>query len=60
MEVDWLRLSVRGIAAVCLIASVVECAVEDRESAGGLRLVCGAAVAASVARMAADAIRRFF
>ena len=41
MEVEWLRTAVRGLAAVCLIASIVECAVEDGESAGGLRLGCG-------------------
>ena len=57
MEVEWLRTAVRGLAAVCLIASIVECAVEDGESAGGLRLVCGAA---AIVRMAVDAVQRLF
>ena len=60
MEVEWLRTAVRGLAAVCLIASIVECAVEDGESAGGFRLVCGAAVAAAIVRMAVDAVQRLF
>lgn len=59
MDVNWLRMSVRGIVGVCMIIAVVECAVDGSEHSGGLRLVCGAAVAVSVAQLAAEAIHGF-
>lgn len=60
MGVEWLGQSVRAIAAVSVIAAVVECAAEDGERSDGFRLVCGAAVAAAVVRMAVVAVQNFF
>ena len=59
MDMSWLQVAVRGVVGVCMIVSVVECAVDGSEHSSGFRLVCGAAVAASVARLAAEAIRGF-
>ena len=59
MDVNWLEIAVRDIIGVCLIVAVVECAVDGSENSGGLRLVCGAAVAASVMRLTAETIRSF-
>lgn len=60
MDGEWLRMSVRGIASVCVVVAVAECAADDGEHAGGLRFLCGAAVAAAVLKMAAQALKQFF
>lgn len=49
----WLQDSVKTIASVCALVSLVECAASDEDSADGLRLLCGAAVALSVLSLAA-------
>lgn len=59
MDVNWLLMSVRGIVVVCMIVAVVECAVDGSEQSGGLRLICGAAVAVSVVQLAAEAFHGF-
>lgn len=45
---DDLRSAVSALAGVCVLVSVVECAVSENRSADGLRMLCGAAVAVSV------------
>ena len=59
MDMSWIRISVRGLIGVCMIVSVVECAVDGSEHSEGLRLICGAAVAAFVARLAVEAMGVF-
>ena len=56
----WLQDSVRTIASVCALVSLVECAAGDEDRTDGLRLLCGAAVALSVLRMAAALIKEIF
>lgn len=56
----WLQDSVRTIASVCALVSLVECVANDEDNADGLRLLCGAAVALSVLRLAAALLRELF
>lgn len=53
MNVEWLYTSVRGIGAICVVIAIAECAVEGDDGGKGMRLICGAAVAAAAVRMAA-------
>lgn len=56
MDAGWFRSSLCGVACLCMVIAVIECAVDSEENPGGLRLVCGAAVAASVTGIAVEAL----
>lgn len=55
MSVEWLYASVRSIASICMLISLVECAVDEAHG-DGFRLICGAVVSLSVVRMLSAAL----
>lgn len=55
MNPEWLISCVRSIAAVCLSVAVADAAT-DGEQSDGLRRICELAAAASVFRMAVQAL----
>lgn len=57
MNPEWMIACVRSIGAVCLSVAVADAAT-DGEQSDGLRRICELAAAASVVRMAVQALGR--
>lgn len=57
MNPQWLLSCVRSIAAICMAVAMADAAT-DGEQSDGLRRICELAAAASVVRMAIQALER--
>jgi len=54
---EYFRAPILGIVTVCMLISLLECAVDESVHADGFRILCRTAVAASVVTFTASCLQ---